>query len=137
MAEKEDIKNLEKSNKSDFTQLNATLKQNNDAEDKRDKRRLDQATAHSQKSEKNLQALKGVVTSTESESTTKELKSDKQTRSDAGKQHKKRNSADIKKDKTEKVDSSNATYEFMVLSGYEREIDKDASKLLGEALVKG
>ena len=103
MAEKEDIKNLEKSNKSDFSQLNATLKQNNDAEDKRDKRRLDQATAHSQKSEKNLQALKGVVTSTESESTTKELKSDKQTRSDAGKQHKKRNSADIKKDKTEKA----------------------------------
>ena len=77
MAEKEDIKNLEKSNKSDFGKLNDTLKQNNDAEDKRDKRRLDQATAHSQKSEKNLQALKGVVTSTESESTTKELKSDK------------------------------------------------------------
>ena len=76
MAEKEDIKNLEKSNKSDFSQLNARLKQNNDEEDKRDKRRLDQATSHSQKNEQNLQALKGVVTSTESESTTKQLKSD-------------------------------------------------------------
>ena len=33
-----------------------------------------------------------------------------------------------KKEKTEKVDNSNATYEFMVLSGYEKEIDKDAFK---------
>ena len=33
MAEKEDIKKIEKSNKSDFSQLNARLKQNNDEED--------------------------------------------------------------------------------------------------------
>ena len=33
-----------------------------------------------------------------------------------------------KKNKIEKVDNSNATYEFMVISGYEREIDKDASR---------
>ena len=32
------------------------------------------------------------------------------------------------KDKTEKVDNSNATYEFMVVSGFEREIDKNASR---------
>ena len=33
-----------------------------------------------------------------------------------------------KKNKIEKVDNSNATYEFMVISGFEREIDKDASR---------
>jgi len=33
-----------------------------------------------------------------------------------------------KKNKIEKVDNSNATYEFMVLSGFEREIDKNASR---------
>ena len=32
-----------------------------------------------------------------------------------------------KKDKIENVDNSNATYEFMVLSGFEREIDRSAS----------
>ena len=32
------------------------------------------------------------------------------------------------KDKIENVDNSNATYEFMVLSGFEREIDKNASR---------
>ena len=30
-----------------------------------------------------------------------------------------------KQNKIEKVDNSNATYEFMVISGFEREIDKD------------
>ena len=33
-----------------------------------------------------------------------------------------------KKNKIEKVDNSDATYEFMVISGFEREIDKDASR---------
>jgi len=32
------------------------------------------------------------------------------------------------KDKIENVDNSNATYEFMVLSGFEREIDKNPSR---------
>jgi len=33
-----------------------------------------------------------------------------------------------KQNKIEKVDNSNATYEFMVLSGFESEIDKDDSR---------
>ena len=33
-----------------------------------------------------------------------------------------------KQNKIEKVDNSNATYEFMVISGFEREIDKDDSR---------
>ena len=33
-----------------------------------------------------------------------------------------------KKNKIEKVDNSIATYEFMVISGFEREIDKDDSR---------
>ena len=41
----------------DFTTVNDTLKDNNAAEDKRDKRRLNQATSHSQKNEKNLENL--------------------------------------------------------------------------------
>ena len=32
-----------------------------------------------------------------------------------------------KKSKIENIDNSNATYEFMVISGYEREIDKDVA----------
>ena len=78
MAEDKDIQNLQNQNRGDFAKLNQTLAENNAAEETRDKRRLDQATAHSQKNEKNLQALQGVVTKTESESTSKELKSDEQ-----------------------------------------------------------
>lgn len=33
-----------------------------------------------------------------------------------------------KKVKVENIDNSNASYEFMVLSGFERQIDKDASR---------
>ena len=33
-----------------------------------------------------------------------------------------------KKDKVENIDNSNANYEFMVLSGFEREIERDASR---------
>jgi hypothetical protein len=78
MAKKKDIQNLQNQNREDFAKLNQTLAENNAAEDQRDKRRLDQATAHSQKNEKNLQALQGVVTRTDSESTSKELKSNEE-----------------------------------------------------------
>ena len=64
----------------DFTTVNDTLKDNNAAEDRRDKRRLNQATSHSQKNEKNLEnLLTGLQSSNENLRDSMEDSADKST----------------------------------------------------------